>query len=933
MKAMMKKAVQLLLVLQVLVVMCAGHAAAALKSVGPVDLMTTLPAYYQDTANLPLEPCLDQNGFCLLPPPFDPAIPPVSAITTVGPINDANFPAEGFYYSADALLPIEAGELARLTFVLEYAFLSGVAPNTGIAFLRTDLQKMRNLAPSSTYRVTHPYGQFSFTTDSGGRTTGGGGVAVRLEDPAGTEANWMPALMQAAAFTNIGPFLTPSNGVFPTAIVNGETHTYIGDPAVPVTVTGSPTGNNFYRVERLNANGTVAATWQTNLFALAGRVYTKQIASPLTIDRATYARDASTQQIDIFATALPAAALTVSGTGLPATPLAADSPKTGKFFIDIPLAGIPTGVTLTNALDAPPIIFPITLVDEVKISQAVFNPATRDLTIKAASRDKLAPLPVLSVPQFPAPNTLDATGTLVKNIAGTTIPPMTVTVSSSKGGTDTVPISVVAQVLPPVAVNDSAATAKGTAVTISVLANDTSVGTLDPTTVTITAAPPSGATAVPGAAGTVVYTPPVDFTGTETFSYTVKDNLGQTSNTATVSVQVNAPPVAGNDSASAAVGTVVGINVIANDTASNGSINSTTVNIVSAATCGSTSVQANGVVQFTAPGTIPAGPGTCSFSYVVSDTFVPSQISNVATVTVTIIPGVPPVAVNDAAVAATSATVVINVVANDTSATSTINPATVAVGTPTGGTAVANLNGTVSYTAPAVAGTYTFTYTVNDTAVPPATSNAATVTVAVSAPIIPPTAVNDSATVVTGNSVVINVAANDVAGTNPISAATTAVGSAPVNGTALANAAGAGTVTYTPNAGFSGVDGFTYTIRDSAGTVSNSATVSVTVTSPTPTETISVTRAQFTLSSGQWRVDGTTTARVAGQTMKIFNSATVPADAATGLLATVSVTANGTFTWTSANGAPPPNGLRRISILSSLNPNNNKREQITVTVR
>jgi hypothetical protein len=371
--------------------------------------------------------------------------------------------------------------------------------------------------------------------------------------------------------------------------------------------------------------------------------------------------------------------------------------------------------------------------------------------------------------------------------------------------------------------------------------------------------------------------------------------------------------------------------VIANDTASSSLINATTVNIVSPASCGTAVALTNGTVNFTAPTTVPTAPGTCSFGYTVSDTFVPPATSNVAFVTVTITPPSPPVAQNDTANVLTSATIVINVIANDTSSGSTINPASVVVTAPTGGTAVANLNGTVSYTAPATPGTYTFTYTVKDNNIPALTSNAATVTVTA---FKFPTAVNDSAVVPAGGSIVINVAANDVAGSNPLDPASVAVVTPPAHGTATANLGTPGSVTYTPTAGFSGNDSFTYTIKDTSGFVSTtSATVAISVTTPAPTETITVTRAQFTLSTASWRIDGSSNAPIAGQTMKIFNSATVPADGTTGLLATVTVAAGGSFTWSSPNASPAPNALRKISILSSKNPNNNKVEQVTVTVR
>jgi len=96
-----------------------------------------------------------------------------------------------------------------------------------------------------------------------------------------------------------------------------------------------------------------------------------------------------------------------------------------------------------------------------------------------------------------------------------------------------------------------------------------------------------------------------------------------------------------------------------------------------------------------------------------------------------VVPG--PVANNDNVTVSADGTVVINVVANDVSVPAPLNLATVTVTTPTGGTAVANANGTVNYAAPSVPGSYSFTYTVNDSAVSPLTSNVATVTVTVTA--------------------------------------------------------------------------------------------------------------------------------------------------------------------------------------------------------
>jgi hypothetical protein len=245
---------------------------------------------------------------------------------------------------------------------------------------------------------------------------------------------------------------------------------------------------------------------------------------------------------------------------------------------------------------------------------------------------------------------------------------------------------------------------------------------------------------------------------------------------------------------------------------------------------------------------------------------------------------------------------------------------------PATATPLNNGTGNVNFTSSAP-GVYSFQYTVMDNFSTPATSNVATAVVTVTAPAVPPTAVNDPATVTAGSSVVINVAGNDTAGTNPINPASVAVVALPANGTVIANAGGAGTITYTPAAGFVGTNTFTYNIKDTLGVVSNNATVNVTVTAPA-TETLAVTRAQFTLNGAAWRIDGTTSARVTGETIKIFNSALVPVNFTDNLIATVPVGGNGA--WTLSQNNPAITAARKISIRSSLGKN---LENIPVTVR
>jgi hypothetical protein len=105
----------------------------------------------------------------------------------------------------------------------------------------------------------------------------------------------------------------------------------------------------------------------------------------------------------------------------------------------------------------------------------------------------------------------------------------TYTVSDGQGGTATasVTVSVLPVNDPPVAAPDSGATREDVPVIIPVLANDTDPEG-NPLTVTFTSTPPEGITNRL-ADNTVRYWPHPNFTGTETFTYTVSDGQGGSS--------------------------------------------------------------------------------------------------------------------------------------------------------------------------------------------------------------------------------------------------------------------------------------------------------------------------------------------------------------------------------------------------------------------
>jgi subtilisin family serine protease len=75
--------------------------------------------------------------------------------------------------------------------------------------------------------------------------------------------------------------------------------------------------------------------------------------------------------------------------------------------------------------------------------------------------------------------------------------------------------------------------------TLAVLANDSAAGSaIDPASVEIVSRPAKGGTAKVNPSGTVSYVPGLRFSGTETFTYRVRNTQKQWSNTATVSVKV-----------------------------------------------------------------------------------------------------------------------------------------------------------------------------------------------------------------------------------------------------------------------------------------------------------------------------------------------------------------------------------------------------------
>ena len=351
----------------------------------------------------------------------------------------------------------------------------------------------------------------------------------------------------------------------------------------------------------------------------------------------------------------------------------------------------------------------------------------------------------------------------------------------------------------PVAVDDTVSTGGNPNVTIDVLANDSD--TEGDAVLTIDQQGGNG-TAVVNQDGTITYTANDGFTGLDTFTYQLDDGTNPPV-TATVEVNVDVPneaPVAVDDTATTALNTAVNIDVLANDSDTEG--DALTVTLDQQGANGTAEVNQDGTITYTP---VDGFLGTDTFTYQIDDG---TNAPVTATVNVDVTaPNESPVAVDDTATTVENTAVDINVLANDSDPDG--DALTVAIDQQgANGTAVVNQDGTITYTpVDGFTGTDTFTYQIDDGTNPAVT---ATVDVDVTAPGPGIIATDDTATTAPNTAVNINVLANDIDPEgDPLTVTLDQQGA---NGTAVVNQDG--TITYTPNADFTGPDSFTYQITD-----------------------------------------------------------------------------------------------------------------------
>ena len=623
-----------------------------LERVGPTSAANGFPTWFQDKTGLALEFCqplvqgeLD-GGWCSLLP----------GDTTVPEAFPAAFAAEHFFYAAGATIENAQGLQAELVIGLEAAFAAD-RPVAGdqLVFARIRF-RIDPLPATGVYTIYHPYG-----TD---RIEGVAGERLFFTEDIGIGCGGFDCALTG----RIGPFLlasnTPGGAELPAVTGPAAGKMYIANPARVGPVTGSPVGQNFFRVVGPAGSG---LNIQTTDFSLMGRVFQGTMPARLAVDRASYSRSAEQGKVDVFATAfattptrLPAMApapvvlplldffpapCSVSGTGLPGAPIGV-SPlpmisEGSRYYGQLQNGAIPAGVCVRDNTarnvngQIDPIYRDAPVTDQVRVVRAEFNPANGGrLRVEAVSSDAFAP------PQL--------TALLVGPLAGAPLaagetsivaPPESISVTSARGGRGELDVSTIAGALAPparpFAGNDTASMSEDAAagLMINVLANDTISGRLivasDNPMVSIVGAPRLG-TANTNANGSVIYVPNPNANGTDLFTYTVTvgDQVSSPAFVSVTIVNVNDAPVAVNDSANSVAGLGISVRVLDNDDDPDGKADLRNA-VITAAPAGIIYSVVNGVL------TLSAGAGTHVFRYRAVDA-AGAQSANEATVTISL---------------------------------------------------------------------------------------------------------------------------------------------------------------------------------------------------------------------------------------------------------------------------------------------------------
>ncbi|MBI2144701.1 hypothetical protein HYU18_00050, partial [Candidatus Woesearchaeota archaeon] len=237
-----------------------------LSAVSPLHPVNGYPVWFQDGVGMAVEQCFDPaNQMCLA----DPVIAGNAFSEEIG------FGSEAFWWTTEALMEINApipgkgaSGNALIVLALEAAFANeDPAPGEQMSFGR--VRFFIDAPVAGTYRITYPFGVKEFEVLVPGPR------AIKLTDDVGcvpVPAAGITCDHSLAFFSGIGPFLRWDTD-FPVTGPDGRK--YLGNPLIDHTITGSPFGTNFFRIEGpagSNVGGPGVDTLETSLFGVSGRI-------------------------------------------------------------------------------------------------------------------------------------------------------------------------------------------------------------------------------------------------------------------------------------------------------------------------------------------------------------------------------------------------------------------------------------------------------------------------------------------------------------------------------------------------------------------------------------------------------------------------------------------------------------------------------------
>ena len=303
--------------------------------------------------------------------------------------------------------------------------------------------------------------------------------------------------------------------------------------------------------------------------------------------------------------------------------------------------------------------FAYTIVDPFGITSTSTITVTISNTVPVANDDSVTTNVNTPVTFSPLPNDVDPDGqSIIINQVGTTpsgtiifddslitftpntdvsgIITFTYEIIDPNGGTDTATITVTINNSNPLAGPDSFSTQVNTPITAQVLLNDIDPDGQSLSIQSVSSTTNGGTTTF--TTTSITYTPPLNFVGTDTFTYTISDPSGGTSTT-TVTITVETIIDAVDDSYSTPVNSPITVQPLQNDIDPSG----TPLQIISASTPtngGSVSISPDGTKITYTPATNTLG--TDSFQYTIQNSF-----GNTDTATITIQVQNVPIALND----------------------------------------------------------------------------------------------------------------------------------------------------------------------------------------------------------------------------------------------------------------------------------------------